>query len=51
MFVAAAVGTAVAWVGGAVASAGALLTSSLSVAGFSTFTATAITSAVGATIP
>lgn len=47
MFVAAAVGTAVAWVGGAAASAGALLTSSLSVAGLSTFTAAAITKAVG----
>ncbi|WP_309091712.1 hypothetical protein [Phenylobacterium sp.] len=45
--VAAAVGAAVSWVGGAVASAGALLTSSLSVAGLSTFTASAITGAVG----
>lgn len=45
--VAAAAGAAISWVGGAVASAGALLTSSLSVAGLSTFTASAITSAVG----
>lgn len=46
-FVAAAAGAAISWVGGAVASAGALLTSSLSVAGLSTFTASAITGAVG----
>lgn len=43
--VAAAIGTAVAWVGGAVASASALMVSSLSVAGLSTFTAAAITTA------
>jgi hypothetical protein len=47
MFVAAAIGTAVTWVGATAASAGALMISSLSVAGFSTFTAAAITNTLG----
>lgn len=45
--IALAAGAAISWVGGAAASAGALLTSTLSVMGLSTFTASAITGAVG----